>query len=164
MWEWSGAAYARPGAERALLALQDAHGLNVNLMLWCVWAGTHYAEPDGATLRTAMGIAGAWDAAIVAPLRAVRRALKTGVAGIAGEPLRDTVKAAELAAERALQMKLESLAAGALQPAADPEWEGRARRTLAAYARLARAAETPGFSISLLEAVIRVAGDSSVEG
>jgi uncharacterized protein (TIGR02444 family) len=145
-----------------LLTLQDAHGLNVNLILWCVWAGAHFGEPDGATLKSAMAVANEWDAAVAAPLRAVRRKLKNGAAGIADEALRDQVKAAELGAERALQLKLESLAAGL--PGAAGDRLACARRTLAAYARAARAAETPGFSISLLEEVIRLTVHSSVEG
>lgn len=163
-WDWSLDAYARPGVERALLTLQDAHGLNVSLVLWCLWTGARRAEPDGATLKNVMAIAGEWDAAVLAPLRAVRRKLKAGVAGIASEPLREEVKAAELHAERALQGRLESLAPTVLHAPADSDREGRARRTLAAYARAARAAETPGFSISLLEEVIRLTIDSSVQG
>lgn len=145
-----------------LLTLQEAHGLNVNLVLWCVWTGAHFGEPDGATLKSAMAIANEWDAFVVAPLRAVRRKLKNGVAGIADEALRDQVKAAELGAERALQLRLESFAAALSGAAGDRQ--ARARRTLAAYARAARAAETPGFSISLLEEVIRLTVDSCVEG
>ncbi len=164
LWDWSSGVYARPGAQRTLLTLQDAHGLNVNLILWCAWAGAHHAEPDGAALKTAMAITAEWDSAVVAPLRAVRRALKSGVAGIAAEHLRAEVKAAELAAERALLARLDAFSQGALLPSHDADRAGRARRTLAAYARAARAAQSPGFSISLLEEVIRLTVDSSVEG
>lgn len=140
------------------------HGLNVNLVLWCVWAAQHFAEPPGAALKSAIAIADEWEASIVAPLRRVRRKLKTPVSGVDASPLRDQVKAAELAAERDLQRRLELMAREALGPAPDADREGRARRALAAYARAANAAGTPGFSISLLEEVIGLTLDSSVEG
>lgn len=144
--------------------MQDAHGLNVNLVLWCVWSAEFFAEPASAALKSAIAIAGAWEASIVAPLRSVRRTLKSGVAGIDAGPLRDQVKAAELAAEQSLQARLDMMARETLGPAPGPDREGRARRALAAYARAARAAETPGFSISLLEEVIRLTLDSPDQG
>lgn len=107
IWDWALAAYARPGAPEACLQLQDAHGQNVPFLLWAVWA----EAGDAALLASAADAARAWDALAVAPLRAVRRALKTPqppVADAAREGLRSDVKGAELHAERVL---LETLAA-----------------------------------------------------
>lgn len=148
--EWSDRAYREPGAEEALLALQDAHGLNVNLVLWCVWIAPHFAEPDEAALRRAMLIADAWESDVVAPIRRVRRTLKSRPDA---EALRAQVKAVELAAELDLQSKLEELAHRHLHESPGNDAESRARRTLAAYARAAGAAKTAGFSVSLLEKV-----------
>ncbi len=97
-----------------------------------------------------MEIAGEWEGAVVAPLRGVRRRLNAAPV----KALRDQVKAAELGAEQASQASLEALAYGALTPTASGGGEARARRTLAAYVRLAGAAATPGFSIALLEKLI----------
>ncbi len=128
--------------------MQDAHGLNVNLLLWCVWTAAHLSTPDEAALRRAMQISGEWEENIVAPLRQVRRKLKT-----CGGPeaLRLQVKEAELSAEREVQSALEAMARRQLSPASDEDAGSRARRTLAAYARAAGAAKTSGFSVSLLE-------------
>lgn len=149
-WDWSQNAYGAPGAEETLLTLQDAHGLNVNLLLWCVWIAGRFAEPDEATLRRAMMIADEWERDAVAPLRRVRRTLKSR-SGV--EALRRKVKDAELCAERELQAALESFAVTRLAAAQDGEAPARARRTLAAYARAAGAGKTPGFSVTLLEKV-----------
>lgn len=130
--------------------MQDAHGLNVNLLLWCAWTAAHFSEPDEATLRRAMMIAGEWDSSVVAPLRGVRRKLK---ARSDQAPLRQRVKEAELAAEREVQAELESLAQRQLPAAPNDDAAPRARRTLAAYARAAGAAKTAGFSVTLLEKV-----------
>lgn len=149
-WDWSVAAYRAPGAEETLLTLQDAHGLNVNLLLWCAWIAPHFAEPGGATMRRAIAIAAGWETDVVAPLRGVRRTLK---ARGGADALRQQVKEAELGAERELGGALEAFALRHLSPAPDGDSHSRARRTLAAYARAAGAAKTAGFSVSLLEKV-----------
>ncbi len=137
--------------------MQDAHGLNVTLVLWCVWASVRFAEPDPATLKSAVTIADEWERTVVSPLRGVRRRLKASpdcppIGAI--EELRDQVKAAELGAERIMHDRLDALAVSALSPAAGGAPDRRARKTLAAYARQAGAARTAGFSIALLEKVI----------
>lgn len=107
VWEWALEAYGRDGVAEACLALQDAHGQNVPFLLWAVWA----EAADPGLLRQAAEVARAWDAVAVAPLRAVRRDLKTRRPPVddgAREALREDVKAAELRAERCL---LETLAA-----------------------------------------------------
>jgi uncharacterized protein (TIGR02444 family) len=110
LWDWTLAAYARPGAAEACLALQEEHGQNVCLLLWAVWAETE----DAALLARGADLARRWDAAAVQPLRAVRRALKAEVAPVtedAREALRQEVRATELRAERVLLETLEALAA-----------------------------------------------------
>lgn len=134
--------------------LQDAHGLNVPVILWCLWSGAHFAEPDAATIKRALAIGGAWEQKVVAPLRSVRRALKEGVGGVTSEALREQVKAAELFAENVALDELDRLARAEAGAPSDPDSAARARRTLAAYVRAAGAAETPGFSIGLLEEII----------
>ncbi len=73
--------------------LQDAHGLNVNLVLWGLWSAQRFAEPDTATLKRAIEIAGQWEDAVVAPLRLVRRRLKGGFDGASVDALRDVLNA-----------------------------------------------------------------------
>ena len=57
-WDFSLAVYHRPGVAQACLALQDRRGLDVNLLLFCCWAGSlgRRLEPqDIARLRRAVG-------------------------------------------------------------------------------------------------------------
>lgn len=123
-------------------------------MLWCVWTGAHFAEPDVATMKRAMAIGGEWERKIVAPLRDVRRALKAGVNGAASETLRTQVKAAELSAEFEAMQALELISRAQAGRYAGTDAAGRARRTLAAYVRAAGGADSPGFSVGLLEELI----------
>jgi uncharacterized protein (TIGR02444 family) len=98
-WEWAVAAYARPGAAEACLDLQDRYGQNVPLLLWALWRG--------GDVPAAVAIARSWEDDVVAPLRGVRRGLKSRAGA---EALRAQVKAAELAAERTMMLALEAVA------------------------------------------------------
>jgi uncharacterized protein (TIGR02444 family) len=111
LWDETLEAYGRPGVPEACLALQDGYGQNTSLLLWAVWAET--ADPK--VLAEAADVARRWETLALAPLRAVRRALKPafpGVADAAREDLREDVKAAELRAERVLMESLEGLTPG----------------------------------------------------
>jgi uncharacterized protein (TIGR02444 family) len=108
LWEWTLEAYAQAGVPEACLALQDQHGQNTSFLLWAVWAEA--ADPD--LLARAADMARRWDSLALAPLRAVRRALKPPFDGVAADPregLREDVKAAELRAERVLMEALEAM-------------------------------------------------------
>jgi uncharacterized protein (TIGR02444 family) len=108
LWDWAIQAYARPGVAPACLALQDAHGQNVCLLLWAAWARTDDAE----LIDRAADLARRWERLAVGPIRLVRAALKDPVAGVpdaARLKFREDVKAAELQAERLLLDSLEAL-------------------------------------------------------
>lgn len=112
LWDWAVRAYAVEGVRIACLDLQDAQGQNVPLMLWAAWAARTGRAPDEDTLDAAVDTARAWENAAVAPLRAVRRGLKTRLPDIEDtdrEAVREAVKAIELDAERHLLAALEAL-------------------------------------------------------
>jgi len=109
-WDWAVAVYERPGVAEACLRLQDAHGQCVPLLLWAAWSG----ETQTSVAAEAASQARSW-LEIIEPLRAVRRRLKTPVSRDdekARLPLRERVKATELAAEQALMTGLEALVPG----------------------------------------------------
>jgi len=97
-WAFSLDFYAQPGVMPACLALQDQHGVDVNLALLCCWVG----EPlDAAALAEADALVAEWRTQVVQPLRAVRRWLKGH-----DDALRTEVAAQELAAEQREQAML----------------------------------------------------------
>jgi len=118
-WDFSLAVYARPGVADACLALQERHGLDVNLLLFCCWAGARGRALTGDELARLVAAARPWQEGVVKPLRAARRWLKaqaTAPDELAGT-LRGRIKQQELAAERIEQQVL----AGSLLPGAgDP--------------------------------------------
>jgi uncharacterized protein (TIGR02444 family) len=98
-WAFSLDLYARPGVAAACLRLQDAHALDVNLLLLCCWLARRGCRLTAADLAAAEARAAPLRARVLEPLRAARQALKTlPVAGAAA--LYAQVKQVELAAER----------------------------------------------------------------
>lgn len=113
LWDWSVAAYGRPGVAEACLTLQDSHDHNVPLLLWSAWTAATGRRPDGEDIEAACDTARAWSATTIAPLRDVRRTLKGPIPDVDSEArldLRKQIQAVELAAERYLLDALETLA------------------------------------------------------
>ena len=108
LWRFSLAVYGRPGVAAACLALQDGPGLDVNLLLFCCWAGLRGHRLAAEELEAATAVSAPWQRDIVAPLRAIRRRLKQapGLDPAACAALYDQAKALELAAEEAEQRLL----------------------------------------------------------
>jgi uncharacterized protein (TIGR02444 family) len=140
-WDFSLAAYGKPGVAAACLRLQDQAAADVNLLLYFCWAA---AVRDDALDRTEVGEAvartQAWREGVVAPLRAVRRRMKEGMAGPppeSVEALRAEVKRIELEAERMQQDLLYRLAAGGPRKAAGgAAARRRAEENIAVYLSL----------------------------
>lgn len=114
-WSFSTALYARPGVEPALLALQDGHGLEVNGVLFCIFAGRRGQDLGAAEAAAVCRIGRDWGRGVVGHLREARRSLKPLLSdsgtGADAAVLREEVKRLELAAEKAMQGELEKLAA-----------------------------------------------------
>ena len=136
-WAFSLEVYGRPGVAPACLALQDRHGLDVNLLLFCCWAASQGVTLDQRTLAAAEEAVAGWRNQVVKPLRGLRRRLKRDMEGFpAAETaaLREKVKAVELDAERLEQTRLEQQ----LPPARETAESGPvlAVRALRLYFRL----------------------------
>jgi uncharacterized protein (TIGR02444 family) len=118
LWSFSLTLYARPGVEQACLQLQSA-GVSVCLLLCAAWLGQRGIACDEQRLQQLRGVAQAWDADVVQPLRALRAQWKYAAAGDAElHSLREKVKSLELEAERILILRLERSAEGWPQGAA----------------------------------------------
>jgi len=107
-WQFSGTVYGRPGVAEACLDLQDRHGLDVNLLLFCAWAGTRGRRLDGGDIGLLRSVSRPWHDAVVAPLRSARRWLKqqAAVPDDLGEAFREEIKSLELQAEMLEQLVL----------------------------------------------------------
>jgi uncharacterized protein (TIGR02444 family) len=109
-WRFSLALYARPDVPPACLVLQDQHGRDINVMLFCCWLGASgRGRLDRLALDAADRAVAGWRHDVVEPFRAARRAIKA-----AALPDSDGIyakaKAVELDAERLLQRQLAEFA------------------------------------------------------
>jgi uncharacterized protein (TIGR02444 family) len=147
LWPFALETYGRPGVEPLLLELQDDHGQCAPLLLWALWMSARGAGVDEAAAARATALARAWHDAAIAPLRDLRRRLKTPAS--AGSParqarLRSGVQALELEAERMLLEMLEEASqavSGDVDPRACLAIAARAWGAAAPAASLERLAE-----------------------
>ena len=115
LWEFSLKLYAEPGVAASCLSLQDQHGFDVNLVLFCIWYGCRHGELTDDLLKTALETSDHWRETVVRPLRSLRTQLKRDLKESAYSSsseisvLRDRIKTAELDAERIQQQELEKL-------------------------------------------------------
>lgn len=111
LWDFSLALYAQPDVADTCLRLQDEQGINVNLLLWCVWLECKGLALDDAHLHEAQRRTRGWDHHYVVPLRHLRKRMKAefGIQNEVIEGVRKHIKQAELAAEQQLQMQLQDL-------------------------------------------------------
>jgi uncharacterized protein (TIGR02444 family) len=107
LWRFSLAVYRGAGVQEECLDVQERHGVDVNLLMLCAYAGAvEGAALSASDVADALDATGAWHANVVRTVRQVRRTLKPlGVAGQgdfsqAVEALRVKVKGVELEAEQ----------------------------------------------------------------
>ena len=112
-WQFSVTVYGTGQVAPTCLRLQDGWGLDVNLLLYCLWQGGQERLLQRPVLERACHASAAWSENVVRPLREARRWMKGQCDGIAAgaEPLRERIKALELATEKQQQDWLGTLPA-----------------------------------------------------
>ena len=112
LWNFSLRYYRDASAQQACLAFQDEHGGDVNVALYLLWRAARGDVIDRDAMRVVDDHVRRWREEVVAPLRAVRRAMKNwplGPPAEAQERIRTRVKALELEAEKEEQALLGEL-------------------------------------------------------
>jgi uncharacterized protein (TIGR02444 family) len=122
LWPYALDVYARPGVEALLLELQDTYGQCVPYVLWGLWMAAAGRPFEPRTAAACAELARAWQDAAVAPLRRLRRDLKSAQKAKTqrvSERIRTGVKALELEAERMLLQMLDEASPASGGPASD---------------------------------------------
>jgi len=154
-WQFSLALYARERVPETCLRLQDQHGVDVNVLLYCLFRASEGHRLTGAGIAAMDRQVSPWRAEVVRPLRAIRRVMKeTPLLVDAGTQarLRDRIKACELEAEQAQQLELERIGSGLDVTSTEPRH--------AAVANYRAYAEALGISLPL-DALATLAGDDA---
>lgn len=113
-WAFSLDFYQFPTIETLCLELQDRHQADVNLVLLCVYAATLKVSLCPLDMADLAKYSGEFLTATIKPLRERRRAIKSQMANMSPDSgeytalgeLRNTVKIAELQAEKIAQQQL----------------------------------------------------------
>jgi uncharacterized protein (TIGR02444 family) len=134
LWKFSLRFYAKPGVASACIVLQDAAGVDVNLLFLLLFFAECEREVTGEEVARIDAAIAPWRNEVVRPLRDVRRALKNNLGVNNSEALRTEVKRIELESERLQQEALFALFPAASVGTAAPR-ETAARANLAAYAQ-----------------------------
>lgn len=104
-WDYSLSLYGHKTVQTACLDLQDRFSLDVNMLLFCCWAGARGRRLSEAEILRLIETVRAWRSEVLLPLRGARRWLKTRTPAIgpSAEALRERIKSNELAAEAVQQ-------------------------------------------------------------
>ena len=111
-WDFSLAFYASPGISKLLIDWQDAHGVDVNIVLCGCWLAARRNELDRGQLQALIDAVEPWRRDVIEPVRSARRAVKAREELAAmpdAQALRQRLLDVELALERSVQQRLESL-------------------------------------------------------
>jgi uncharacterized protein (TIGR02444 family) len=161
-WRFSLRIYGAEGVPAACLTLQDGSGVDVNVLLFALFAASQGRQLAQADLEAIIAAIEPWRLNAVVPLRSVRRFLKEAPGGFEGQDipaLRQRVKMLELEAERLQQEVLFSSwtmpALGAPAPASQA-----ARANVDAYAAALAAQFDSGAVNALLDAFVKI-GETS---
>jgi uncharacterized protein (TIGR02444 family) len=108
-WTFSLGLYGKPGVPQACLTAQDGSGVDVNVLLFTLFAARSGRRLEAADVKRLIDATAVWKDTVVVPLRHARRALKDPPASVdaaGAAALRDRVKAIELESERLEQEAL----------------------------------------------------------
>lgn len=114
-WDFSVRTYRCDDVPEACLALQDERGIDVNMLLYCLWYGATRGHQDLECFNRVFDFSESWADHVVRPLRGVRSWMKrTGcvdsrVAMKECMDYREKVKGVEFIGEKMQQEVLQSL-------------------------------------------------------
>jgi uncharacterized protein (TIGR02444 family) len=114
-WRFSLAVYGQNGVAEECLAMQEATGLDVNVLLFCAWTGVQSIVLSSADIEAASSSVAIWQDSVVRPLRSVRQYMKPLEDDVIGS-LRARVKDLEIEAERVEQSILFAYSRGIQSP------------------------------------------------
>lgn len=144
-WRFSVAVYAAPGVAPECLALQEALGADMNVLLFCAWAGTqNHLLADSHVTAIGARVA-SWHERVVRPLRAARQSIKTMPEVEIGEValFRKNVAALELRAEQIEQALLFAAADELIRGAGEAAAPDAIRANVDGYLRVKTGGAAP---------------------
>ena len=121
-WNFSVKFYSSKDVAEACLELQEEFGLDINLLLFCLWFSKNHGELGDELLRDVWQFSYQWKKEGVQPLRSGRKWMKASSIAIRKEQreqfsqLREDIKTKELEAEKFQQIAIETLTKESSKP------------------------------------------------
>ncbi|MEM9837932.1 MAG: TIGR02444 family protein [Pseudomonadota bacterium] len=112
LWDYALKIYKLPGVKEDLLNLQDRYHIDVNSVIWCLWAARHGFPLEEAEAKEILGTTREMAMHTTRPLRAVRRFLsgpRIGFTAEALKALRDEVLRTEIMSEELVLRRLDAV-------------------------------------------------------
>lgn len=123
-WDFSLQAYGSDGVAPACLSLQERHGIDVNILLYCVWAGQIGNRMDDGHIALLAAAVNEWHGTIVLSLRRARKQMKTALdsqpPSSLTSALRAQIQKLEIDAEHIEQLRLHAALEGVKCVKAEP--------------------------------------------
>lgn len=142
-WDFSLDVYQREGVGAACIELQERHGIDVNILLYCCWLGASgRGSIDADEAARLVAAADPWHQSVVRGLRAVRQVMKGGIEPVPielSDPLRRRIAKIEVDCEHVEQLVLAAAVERPADETADPD-----RRAGDAVANIGRYFEAIG--------------------
>jgi uncharacterized protein (TIGR02444 family) len=114
LWDYACTLYRQPSVEGICLELQDEYQMNIPLLLFLCWTGRYVGALTLDEQQQSHEIAKQWQSLCIQPLRCIRSKMKCADVNSSFESvwsgMRETVKQAELEAEKSLLQILEARA------------------------------------------------------
>lgn len=154
-WRFSLRLYAAPRVPAACLELQEAAGVDVNVLLFCLFLAKSRRALAADEVRSLIAAVEAWKSAVVVPIRIARVFLRSPPQWAepdAAAALRQRVKAVELEAERLQQEGLFKMFPAQHQGVSAPDGAAPARANLASLAEALAKRFDPAAIHSILSA------------
>jgi uncharacterized protein (TIGR02444 family) len=154
-WTFSLGFYRGAGVSEACLELQDACGVDVNVVLFLLWLASQKRQLPADQVGRLADKVRPWQADVIGPIRTLRRRLKSDAPLLdkgAAELFRTKIKAVELESERLQQEAMYALA-GDLLPTPASSAEAAARASLAGYGQALGRRLTPAAVDTLISAL-----------
>ncbi len=160
-WRFSLTVYSQDGVAEQCLALQEAIGVDVNLLLFCAWTGTQSIVLSREDIEAASNRVFAWQGHVVRPLRNVRQHIKT-LEDSEYESLRSRIKSLEIEAEQVEQAILFAYWKGVPSPRTGTDCRGAISQNVKKYIEIKSGTQRSGSSelsaSHLIDAAIQVSG------
>jgi len=137
-WDFSIATYGRKPVREACLALQERHGADVTIALYCLWRGTRGDVLPATGWKPFLAGVSAWHESIVKPLRAARQAARQAPPALEADlvkHLHNRILHVEIATEHAEQLLIARIGEEHFRAGGNADALSASARNLLAYFR-----------------------------